>query len=427
MYTHKIKNTRRHLTENIVSLGFLQSISYILPLMTLPYLVRLLGPDKFGLVVFSQAFIFYFVIITNYSFNYTATRDISINRNNKEKVSEIFCSAMIIKFGLLIFSLLLMSLIIFSVPRFYMNREVYFVSSLAAIGNMLFPSWFFQGMERIKYLTLLNICAKLLTVGAIFIFVKNPSDHLLAAWLLAAWPLVAGILAQLSILISKRIRYIIPPRKILLKMTVEGWPVFLSTVTSSVYNDSTPLILGLLTNNTAVGIFVAAEKIVKAVQLSFTPIFQTIFPHISALAAQSRETAERFISRSIRWIAGLSLAASFGLLLAAGPLGMLILGQGYEQSIMLIRLMSFLPFISAINNMLGIQTMLTFGMNRLFCRILIAAALISIAIIVPLALSLGANGAAIALVLTEIFVMVSFAISLKKRGFRVFGSFGAEA
>jgi PST family polysaccharide transporter len=106
-------DTRRRLIENFLSLSVLQIANYILSLITLPYLARVLGPEKFGLIAFLQAFIGYFMILTDYGFNLSAAREIAIYRWNKEKVSEIFSSVMLIKFFFFFLALGIVSAIIF--------------------------------------------------------------------------------------------------------------------------------------------------------------------------------------------------------------------------------------------------------------------------------------------------------------------------
>ena len=163
----------RQVFENFISLSFLQGANYILPLITLPYLVRVLESDKYGLIMFAQAFIQYFVVITEYGFNLSATRLISLNRDNNTKISDIFFSVIFIKIFFMILSLFVISAIVFLISRFTADKEIYFLTFGIVIGNVLFPVWFFQGIEKMKYITVLHVLAKAIFTVLIFLFVKK--------------------------------------------------------------------------------------------------------------------------------------------------------------------------------------------------------------------------------------------------------------
>lgn len=272
---------KKRLLSNFFSLSVLQAANYILPLITLPYLVRVLGPEKFGLIAFSQAFIAYFNILTDYGFNLSATREISINRDNREKISEIFSSVMIIKLGLLVLSFISMSIIIFTFAKFREDWLIFYLTFGMVVGQVLFPVWFFQGMERMKYITILNITAKLIFTIAIFVFVNDVSDYIYVPLLNSIGFMVAGIMALWIVFKDFGIKLFIPKLKIVWNYFKDSTQFFLSRVSVSIYTSSNAFVLGLFTSNTMVGYYSIAEKMYQALQGIYMPLTQTLYPYVA--------------------------------------------------------------------------------------------------------------------------------------------------
>ncbi len=313
---NKIKNIantedKKRLLSNFFSLTVLQGANYILPLLTLPYLVRVLGVEYFGLLAFATAMIAYFNIITDYGFNLTATREISIHRDDKDKVLEIFSSIMSIKFILMIFSFILMTILVFSFEKFSQNWEVYFLTFGTVIGQVLFPVWFFQGMERMKYITYLNILAKSIFTVAIFVFIQEQSDFWIVPLLTSIGFIIAGIWSLVLLKKEFEIKFVFQKIETLKYYLVDGWHVFLSRIYVSLYTTTNVILLGLFTNNTAVGYYSIAEKIVVAIGGLFEPANQTIYPY---LAKKYKENFTQF-TLMLKKISIIFLGISFSLVL----------------------------------------------------------------------------------------------------------------
>lgn len=410
----KLDSDKKRLLENFLSLSVLQGANYILPLITLPYLVRVLGPEKFGLIAFAQAFIGYFNILTDYGFNLSATREISIHRENRDKVSEIFSSVMIIKFGLLILSLLIMSVIVFSFEKFSQDWLVYYLTFGMVIGQFLFPVWFFQGMERMKYITVLNIIAKLVFTVSIFVFVREVSAYIYVPLINSLGFVIAGVLALWIVFKGFGVRFRIPPFADIKHQLKEGWHIFMSTVAISLYTTSNTFILGLFTNNTILGYYSAAEKLVRAVQGLWTPVSQTIYPYFSKLYNQDQGKAKQLLVRVLGIAAMITFLISTLGCLSAPFLLPLVLGREYLPSVPVFQILIFVIFAVGINNILGIQGLVSFGYGNKFSQVVIIAGIVHLTLLFILIPRLDYLGPAIATVLSELFICVNEYVILKR-------------
>ena len=417
----RLTNTedKRRLLSNFMSLSVLQGANYVLPLITLPYLVRVLGPEKYGLIAFAQAFIQYFNILTDYGFNLSATREISIHRDNAQKVSEIFSSVMIIKFCLLVLSFVIMNILVFSFWKFRQDWLIYYLTFGMVVGQLLFPVWFFQGMEKMKYITFLNITSRLIFTFAIFVFIRQTSDYIYVPLLNLFGYLVAGALALWIVFKGFKVGFKVPSYASLIHQLKEGWYIFISTMAISLYTVSNTFILGIFTNNTIVGYYSGAEKIIKAVQGLLSPISQTIYPHISKLASESKDQALRFIRKMTFLVGAGSFVLSLIVFIFADTIVRILLGSQYLESIAVLRILSFLPFIIGLSNIFGVQTMLAFDLKKGFSNILISASIVNIIlafILVPIYKHIGIS---FAVIISETFVTSSMFLFLQNKGIKI--------
>ena len=138
--------------ENFISLSSLQAINYFLPALLLPYLFRVLGPAKFGLIFFAQSFVQYFAILTDYGFSLSASRELALCRDRKTKMCEIFSSVMTVKLLLALVAFGILIAIVRFIPKFRADWQIYTLSFGAVLGNTLFPVWFFQGTEKMRHI-----------------------------------------------------------------------------------------------------------------------------------------------------------------------------------------------------------------------------------------------------------------------------------
>jgi polysaccharide transporter, PST family len=404
------------LKDNIISLFAIQAVTYLVPLVSLPYLVRVLGTDAFGRVTFAIACTQYFTVLTEYGFNLSATRRAAVLEGNMQELSRLLTATTSLRVLFCVFGFLCLNAIVAWLPRFEEDRALYVFAYVAVVGQAIFPGWLFQGLGRMPVLTACTVAGQLISLAALFTFVKTPSDYRIAAGLQGGAYVVAGLLAWAFLRRKADLDLLWPGWSYIAKVLREGLDVFVSTAAMSLYTTTNIVVLGLLTSPRAVAYFAVADKLIRACHGLTAPISQAVYPHIARLTTDSTDRAFTFIRGLLRWQSALALLVS-GLVFAfAGPLVQLLFGSGFAESTLVVRIMAFLPLIVACSNVLGVQTMLNFGMNRSFTRIIVLSGLINLALLFVLATRYAAEGAALAVVATEVAVVALMSVSLHRAG-----------
>lgn len=256
------KNAKIRIFKNFLSLSTLKGFQLIIPLITLPYLINTLGVENFGILSFSTSLSMYSGVIIQFGFSLTATREIAIHQENSEQISEIYSSTLVSAIILAGIAFAGHLSIILMFEKFDENFQVYVYSFCAVALQGLFPIWLFQGIEKMKYITVLNIASSILYLIMLLIIVKEPNDFTKVPQLQIV---TAAMTLALAIYVIKRklgIKFTAPTTSQVKQVYTNGQRAFLAQLAPNFYNNSAIFILGLVTNNSIVGIYSASTKII---------------------------------------------------------------------------------------------------------------------------------------------------------------------
>jgi len=403
---------RKVVLHNFASLSVLQAITYILPIIIIPYLFRAIGPEKFGLICFAQAFVQYFMILTDYGFSVSATKEISLCRDQHHKVSAVFSSVMIIKMLLALLSLIILSIIVYFVPKFRNDWLVYVFSFGAVLGNTLFPVWFFQGTEKMKHIADINIIGGIVYAALIFIFVKGPQDYLMVPLVNSSVFLTTGLLGLYIVFRRFGIIFRFQEYHSVRKQLKAGWDIFVSIVAINAYTTTRIFTIGLLTNNTITGFYSIAEKIANFVQtFPLASFSQALFPRLSKIFHKNKAKAKELMQRIQHITINISLICLPVIFVLSHLIVKIICGGDYPETVLSLRLLLISVFFIS-SNAFRVQFLLVCGKTHIYSRIHVIMAMIGLPLIFLLIYSFSYVGAAIATIAIEagIFTVTYFTV-----------------
>lgn len=397
---------------NFSYLSILQIFTILFPLLTYPYLLRVIGLELYGVIVFAQAIIGYISLIINFGFNMTAARNVAVSRNDKELLSRIVSSTYLCKFILWIICLVVYSAIISLFPFFSEYYLVYALSFLLTLNELLLPIWFFQGIEKMKYITMVNLSARLLFVAAIFLFVHDKEDYWIVPLLNGIGAVLAGGLSLYIVLKMEYVKLSIVPIKELVQAYKESSPLFVSNLSTQIYINVNKLVIGSFLGMSEVSIYDMADKTLHIMKLPITMMSQAVFPKIS------RERNIQFVNKLMLLVAGIVLIAYVSLFICSDWIVYILSGKYMEEASNIIRILGISAIIVSFNVFLGGSRLVPFGYSSAYMKVMVGNCMFFLTATGLLILSNTINmySVSILAVAVEIFCFISLIYRTNKLG-----------
>jgi PST family polysaccharide transporter len=402
------------ITQNLLALSVVQAATNAVPLLTVPYLTRVLGPTGWGLFGFAQSFGASLGLVAEYGFWLSASREVARHRDDRNKLSSIVAGVMGAKAMLAVGAIVLGLLLERAIPLFRQHPQLLWAAVFWSISQGYNMLWYYQGLERMWRMASFDIFFKASAIAAIFLVVKGPGDEAKALALVGVGWFLSSLVT--AIIAYREVGFRRPTLALCWNALRMGWSMFLFRATVTLYTTGNGFILGLFAQPAQVGYYAGAEKITRGLLTPLNPLSQALFPRVSYLAVQSRDRAARVAKLS------LIVMALGGFLLGAAefffsPLIVRVaLGPAYQPTVPVLRVMAGLVPVIALSNALGIQWMLPLGLDRSFNRIFLGAGILNIVLAVFLAPLYAQIGMAWALLTCELFVTVAMYIALRRRG-----------
>ena len=357
--------SNRQILKNMTWLGVLQFANYLIPLLIIPYIVRVLGANVFGKITYAQNIISYFTLIVNFGFDYSATREIAVNKENKIHITQVFWSVIKQKTVLLLLSFVGLVILYFTFYKVNSDFTLYLFVFLMNVGIVLFPTWFFQGMEEMGKMAIFNILIKGIGLILTVVFVKSITDYLVYPLVMSLTYIGFGIGALIYVIKHFEIRYAKSGKALDKNIFSKSFPIFLNSLFVSLYTTANITILGMYHSDYDIGIYGGAQKIIMAIlMLTSMPVNIAIFPRISREFEYSKVSGLKLLKKAILAVALVSVILCLLTYLLGSTFVNVLLGAEFRGSINLLKLFSVLPFFVIIASLLTVQGLYGMGLQR---------------------------------------------------------------
>ena len=394
----------RRIIETAVALYSVQAMNYILPLVTIPYLARVLGPGPWGELMFVMSIAAFVHMVINYSFELSATRDVAQQRGDPDAISRtvagVLGARLVLTVGILV---------VIGIAQLVST-------TLADLGWLLWlgvywfvamgfhPFWFYLGIERVRAAVTIDVIIRAIAAGLVILLVNAPGD----AWLVFTLQGTGTMLAMIvtTIMIYRHVPFRLPDLRLTIDTLKSGAGLFIFRASTGLYAMSNTIILGFVSAPAAVAFYSAGERIQRITTTVLQTITNAMFPRASMLAKSNPQQAARLARVSTFTMFALALVGVGILYLLAPWIVLIILGSGYEEVVPVLRILFLVVLLHSINIPIGHHWLIPNGYDGLLTKITATAGVIHIPVAIFLAMQYAHIGVAWALVGAEAIIMV---------------------
>lgn len=403
---------RNTVIKNGIWMYLLQFFNAVVPLITLPYITRILGASNYGTFSIALNIIIYLQVLVEYGFGMSATRKIAIKEDNPRDDNKLFTSVFVSRLSLLIVACLL-SLIYMAVKQTDNSLSLcVIVLDMMLIGTAFQMNWYFQGKQSMMYISLINIVSRSISVALIFLLVKDSSDLVLYCALYSTSSFLSGIIGFVLAIVSFHLAFVRIHLVDVLNELKDGFYVFTTQLSAKVFGAIGITFLGIFAVESQVGIFSAIQKISAVLMLGWTPIAQVLYPISSKKLSNGFLEGEKYVLHIRNIVMPIFLLVSLLVGLFSKQIVLILYGTEYISYWYWVIPLLIWMLLSINNNFLGIQILLGSGHDKEYSTIFQISVIITILVNALLISNFKGNGASVAPAISELFLMILLKIRI---------------
>ena len=385
---------------------------YLMSFISFPYISRLFGVERLGLVNFVDNTVNYFLLFATMGINTLGVREIAAVKEDRESRSKVAAALLGINLLFTLATLVVYFVVIATIPRLREYSDLFYLGAVKILFTALIVEWFFTGIENFKYITLRSIAIRSCYIAAIFLTIRHGEQYRLY-WLLS----VAAVVVNAVVNLAYARRYIDLHLKDLLDLRYmkSNLTLGIYAIMTSMYLTFNVVYLGLVTDNTEVGYYTTAFKVYSVILGFFSAFASVMLPRMSAIvAAGDKQSFERLVIRSFDAVATFSTPIVLCSTIFAPQIIRVLAGTGYEGAVVPMQIIMPTICLVAISQVMTLQVLMPMRRERILLIISIVGAAVSVIANTLIVKQLHSIGSAIVLLVAEVVVTLLCAITIRR-------------